>query len=776
MDHPGEFVCFFSLEYGRPELEQVYDIARAVGGELGLTVSRGLGQLEPTSTVRSQVRNAISEAVACIADVSGFNWWVAFEVFYALERKDCIILEQERPGADGESRFSSVYDIPRIIYRLGEPADRDKLKARLRIIFSGRLAKAADWSARITASSLNRETAALPEILFNQSIRASKRGKGARPSKSMPVITGSRLFESWLPLPSGKVRQIAVIAPSGAGKSVLLARFGRWLHRMQSSGPTTYNDLLPIALFFRAVSLPEDLDLWAFIQREVRSREQETRGKSAALLRPFFAARRVYVLVDGLDEYFVDRRGANSRLMARLQKLADSGINVIVSCRQNLWLQEISDTDSYELVQIERLDAKQVKEHFIKAGIHLPPDALDDEGNPKEFILSPLIVSMLLGMRRNHGRVLSFGSRTDLYEGWAKSVCIQEAPRYKVSAETLLEFLERCAIARLHKRSSFLPVDALRALMPPALLEQSVSVIELSVFGVLSKDSSISEVNFFHESVYEFFIARALVNEFRRALRPTGSTDEASTLTLATVELDYPQSAIYGFLSEKLGTSYLLKLVAHLEKHWGEINAKVLRNLIEYVGMTYSGDASALALLLLDLAERHSSVEVRFNALRALERVHPGAPRPYFMHVSDWGAKDYVKLDAIARLQELRPWVMRGHGKKMAAAGRQWSWVPNDPTVRDTELQRPVSARLGRLLQNSLLSTSDLGVRVNCSHSWIRWFHEDDRGVLEAVMTEVERRSLDSIPSEGATVSRPTLDNLRDWVGQARTRTEVGDM
>jgi hypothetical protein len=220
---------------------------------------------------------------------------------------------------------------------------------------------------------------------------------------------------------------------------------------------------------------------------------------------------------------------------------------------------------------------------------------------------------------------------------------------------------------------------------------------------LLLQDRS-TNINFFHESVYEFFIARALGSDFKRVPKRTSSAWDPGGSALATVELDYPQSAIYGFLSEKLGAKYLHDLHSHLQQNdWRKLNEKLLRNLIEYLGMTYSDDPAVLVPLLLDLVEQHSNTDVRFNALGALERIDPGAPRPC------------------------------GHGKKKPVPGRHWSWIPNGRQFPETKLKKSVSARLGRVLQSSLESPKDFGVRVNASHAWIRWLDEDDRHVLERV-------------------------------------------
>jgi hypothetical protein len=145
-----------------------------------------------------------------------------------------------------------------------------------------------------------------------------------------------------------------------------------------------------------------------------------------------------------------------------------------------------------------------------------------------------------------------------------------------------------------------------------------------------------------------------------------------------------------------------------------------------------------IALSLIEIAESQTLVpRVRYNALRALERIHPGAPRPYYRHASDWGESDYDELVKIAsQPKEVRPWVMRGYGKKEPAAGTHWAWAPNKRDNPDADLQAEISDRLGVLLENvirppisgALAEGGGIeGAAINASHAWIRWFHNKSR-------------------------------------------------
>jgi len=412
-----------------------------------------------------------------------------------------------------------------------------------------------------------------------------------------------------------------------------------------------------------------------------------------------------------------------------MKNLAEKmGINIIVSCRQNLWHQVVRGTESYEQVEIRGFDSQQAER--LLYGVALPENMRGGPNRtPKAFVLTPLIVSILIEIRDQHPhQSVAFQKRTEVFEKWALSACDKGATRLGISADALLGICERVAIARVRKRIPTLPISMLPDLMPETLGNRILRADELSVTGIFELRDDATRITFFHESMYEFFIARALKHDFERVMELADSDPTIGLINLATVDLDYPQSAIYGFLSEML-PSYVEGLQARLEKTGiDRLNGKVLRNLVEFLGMTYLGPAEQVVRSLLRIAENgKNDEEVRFNALRALERIHPRAPRPYFIHVSDWGEKDYAELDKIGRDdQSEQPWVVRGHGKKTPVPGLHWSWVPNNTRYPLSSSQTEVSSRLAKILRDSLESTDALWLRVNCSHAWIRWFDVAD--------------------------------------------------
>ena len=77
--------------------------------------------------------------------------------------------------------------------------------------------------------------------------------------------------------------------------------------------------------------------------------------------------------------------------------------------------------------------------------------------------------------------------------------------------------------------------------------------------------------------------------------------------------------------------------------------------------------------LIRETRDRHDDQDltVAFNAARALERIHPRAPRPYFDYASDWGERNWTKVYKDAEKQKIRPYAMRGVHLKTPKPGRK---------------------------------------------------------------------------------------------------------
>jgi hypothetical protein len=444
----------------------------------------------------------------------------------------------------------------------------------------------------------------------------------------------------------------------------------------------------------------------------------------------------VYLLVDGIDEFVVRRPDEASRLEKQLLALQGIGIHLIVSCRENLWFQQFQSRHDYQAIRILRFDQDQVQQ-LLRSVKPIPPGALDYRHHVREWLLNPMFLRFILDLSKGGGKV-DFGDfRSQLYENWARTTLrenITDEPRI----EAALRFYGDVALALVKDRKTALPMADVVWHLDQRFPRDRPNMDQILNNEVLRESDDTHEARFAHESIYEFFLARSLRDDFVKAASPLTPPASLLQLGLSQVELDYPQSAVYGFLQEFLDRDCKgrfedivrtsINRLASTTQAW-----RLIRNLIEYLGMIQCAADSdqTTAFELIKMAQ--SLPRVRYNALRALERVHPCAPRPYFRHVSDWGELDRGELINVAVRSEGEevPYVMRGHSKQRPEPGRHWAWVPNMGNNPIRGLQKHVSHHLGLLLQRFLSSESDEGLSITASHAWIRWFDPEDAPLLD---------------------------------------------
>ena len=781
MKTTGPLRCFCSMRYGSAKAEKLFSRIASICSELGLEATPGGSGLESWADVRGKLQDDINESLVVVVDTSAFSWWVAFEFFYAFGRKICIpiasvtgLAQQDPQSAHGLPGILSNIDFIRC-----DPSHRrSTLDSQLRTGMLSVFNRVAAWSNRVSEGSL-----------------VSAR---ARPSKVVPAyvsirrgksIASEQLFAKWAK--TGDPINSVVIGPPGSGKTLLLTEFARWVNSERDHDPQKADDLLPVALFLSATALPETLDLVSLVRGRVA--EWGVQGATIpsghgqnsdtswladpGLFEPFLVAGRIHILIDGLDEFFVRRRDQVSDLLKQLAALRDAGARVIVSCRENLWVQQLRSPASFDIVRMVRFDQHQAME--LLDGVKIPTGALTERGLLKDWLLNPLFLGFIRTLSQVSGGPIAFCSRTDLYDQWAKGVAREASERLDIDSETVLKIYGGLAIALLQSRKKTLSIPDVWKAIERIASRKHLPVEYLTNTEVLQVDKGSGEIGFSHESIYEFFVARALTADFAATVAETSDPAALAKLNLSHVELDYPQASVYGFLEEMLENTVRLGIPRQLSKLTSSSHLwRLLRNCIEYIGMTHGEDSNnrPIAFSLMEIAEDPMVVpRVRYNALRALERVHPGAPRPYYRHASDWGELDYDDLVKIAsQPQEARPWVMRGYGKREPAPGRHWAWEPNGRDNPDEDLQEQISHRLGMLLESAIQPpiSDDVaegggieGVAINASHAWIRWFHRSDRGLLDEL-----KRKADSLPQCA------THDNLSRFVDRGVGMKSASDL
>jgi hypothetical protein len=577
----------------------------------------------------------------------------------------------------------------------------------------------------------------------------------------------------------------AIVAAPAAGKTVLLCRFAQWLHDQLAEEGVIDHRLIPIVLFLGPDNLPDritrDKPFWKQVERWAHGPAVGYHvAETPELLMPWLAAGAVYLLFDGLDEFGARRRGELDELLAQLSSLVrDYGIKVFLTCREVFWSQQIRllDKDSWDEVGILPFSPEDVERIVPYPG--LGRFAYDSAGKPKFGVLNRLLVSFVVALNSDGQSAAGFESRYRLYSEWAKFVTGKYKVRFKsdIPSADWLELFKDTALQLLRNLAV--------SVSPPVLPDgQSVPFPQIAATGILVPSADGRGVKFYHESINEFFVSRVLVDSFQRVLDSSADSDVLVGLPLAQVDLDFLQVSLYGFLNESLGSQYLRKMRKAVARAGllpcEDRMVRLIRNLVEYVGMVFEevADTGATVDWLLGLMRMNElDTVIRYNAARALERIHAWAPKPYFDYMSDWNDRNWSNERKQAEVEKLHPWAVRGYrikrGKdKEEVVGRKPGENQYLAVLRteppDAVLQVRVSQELGELLIQALEQLPSLPsprpepgkwrpfdlLLINYSYAWVRWYHPGHSALLEQV------RGL----ARTYEATNETVENLCHWV------------
>jgi hypothetical protein len=383
------------------------------------------------------------------------------------------------------------------------------------------------------------------------------------------------------------------------------------------------------------------------------------------------------------------------------------------------------------------------------SGIVLPISAYKRPGGElKSWITNQLNIGFIRTIYGTPQWKGAFHSRTTLYESWARYMIDQSFARISIPYESLKNFFETVALDLLEERkTAMLFSPDLQKVMRLTLEGPVLQDGQVFAAEILGPSSNRKEVMFCHESVYEFFTAWTVKNEFVDIVTSDLNNTDFERCRLAMVSLDYLQASAYGFLSElfeMLPFNFFhklknwLKCFIETQQHGGpKIPEKLLRNLVECVGMIYLGeDDSDITEHLLSMIDNTAiGVTVRFNTARALERVHPQSPRPYFDYISDWGAGDWSAERKRATNRKETPFVMLGAKRETATPGRQYAYTPRPELInRKDILQKNVSTKLGDIIDKLLADheekKDESPIRINCTNTWLKWYHPSQKNLL----------------------------------------------
>jgi hypothetical protein len=796
-------LCLVQISHDEAAMRVGVGIRRAAEGA-GLRVVQ---REDLAISADDRTKHAIDESLLVVA-VGGR---VTRELDYALRGRPCLLLSRSSQVAKERSTKRRP-NLVRLRFDDSSDAGLRSLEATLTDTLRELLETIRGWIHEVGQTS-SETGVRIPPDLFDLPLEVQDANGDMIQSGNLHV--DRELFPTIL----GAVaygRQVVVTGLPGSGKSVLLTRYCAWLQRRshQLGRHESSADLPPLAVVLRAHDLEKAVGLgymgsgstitpeklWSSIQSKILEGAALARhaDRLHGVVLPLRDYGGLHLVVDGLDEFASRNQAQLRNTLQSLDELAAVGANVLIACRENFWDEQVRDAASINLrVRLLAIGPNEAKRLLLD--IPLPPAARSQsDGEIAQWLRSPLLIRFLRILHQDHDPATLYEAvlnRTAVYRQWAEWVARQAARLglhgdfFELCADVALQFVEQrrfqldpgVVLDRINRGrgpqsrlTSLSQLDALEVFerateqdetLNPASAAQPLQGQPIS--RNLETRLSTRGLKFHHETILEYFATAKLCEDFLAMVDERMPLSQLHSLRLASLPLDYFQSSVYGFLDEMLEPrGYRMRLAKRLLSiELTAVPQHLLRNLIEYLGLTArDGSNRDLAELLVSMVENAGlGPLIQYNAARALERIHPLGPRPYFEYVSDWGTTDFSAFTARQITEhDDGPWVIRGWKALAPACRRYLTFAPNDPTLpMDDQLQRDISSRLVSVLA-ALVEASDaneMAVRVNVSLALVRWYHPSD---YERWLTTCQR-------SRANSVERETIENLEQWVMRWRT-------
>jgi hypothetical protein len=782
--------------------QRVGEVIRWAAERAGLRVVQREDHAISTLSADDRTKRAIDRSLLVVA----LGRRVTRALEYALLGRPCLLLSRTSQPAR-ERHAKPRPNLVRLKFDDSSDVGLRHLESRLADTVGELLESVDGWIHEVSQRSSETGTR-IPPDLFDLPLEV-------RDAKGDMVQSGNfhadrELFPTVLSA-AARGRQAVVTGLPGSGKSVLVTRYCVWLkrHSRHPGRRDSPANLPPLAVVLRAHDLEKVVELrpsdpasmitperlWSAVLAKILEGSALARhaDRLQGIVTPLRDHGRLHLVIDGFDE-FASRNPAQLRDTLRsIDELAALGTNVLIACRENFWDEQVRDAASVD-VRIRLLEIGPSEAKQLLLDIPLPPAARSEsDGEIAQWLRSPLLIRFLRVLHQDDDPATLYEAvlnRTAVYRQWAEWVARQaarlglHADFFELCADVALQFVVQrrfqldpgVVLDRINRgrgRQSRLTLlsqlDALevfeRATDKDEILNPAAVAPPVRGQSILRNPETrriARGLKFHHETILEYFATAKLCEDFLAVVDESVPLSQLHGLRLASLPLDYFQSSVYGFLDEMLEPrGYRLKLAERLSSvELTAIPEHLLRNLIEYLGLTArEGSDRELAELLVSIVEdaRLGSL-IQYNAARALERIHPLGPRPYFEYVSDWGTTDFSAFTAgqITKHDD-GPWVIRGWKALAPACRRYLTFAPNHPTMgMDKELQRDVSSRLVSVLAALVAADSgnEMAVRVNVSLALVRWYHPSDYERWLALCRQCRAKG----------VEVQTIENLERWV------------
>jgi hypothetical protein len=437
---------------------------------------------------------------------------------------------------------------------------------------------------------------------------------------------------------------------------------------------------------------------------------------------------KILLILDGLDE--LARIRGQSSVDRFFRKLyiwlgSDSRAKIVVSCRDHI-LRRLKEEHvlpvEHTNAQTQKLKELPKENVLDKLKGLAEGQQIDLKAHAEAFehLVSSCRVPIFFALvhqfpDRLKDRLELADTKAKLYEEWFQDILrrneldrLDETMRLVGQAAATLS-LQRADFTELERMG-----DGVRGL---------VRKLSERPFGIFAEELP-GTYGFSHQTLREFILAWSASHDIRSG---------EPKLLAATPSMDYEGAETYRLLSELIDVREdLIQQIKNLLDVTGldvEGWNNLARNLFEAVGMLAPDDTDVIEAMVptaLNILPRktykgtHVSYRTKYNVARCLERLHYGAPRPYFEHVTSKEPYETPPSDRAFGAYSIRGFHLRrpkpGPHPMMIMRQRDRDRVP------DTELE--VSDRLLKTIESldqwELPEDAEY-LRINAAFALIRW-------------------------------------------------------
>ncbi len=508
---------------------------------------------------------------------------------------------------------------------------------------------------------------------------------------------------------------------------------------------------------------------------------------------------KIVIVLDGLDE--LARTKGSQEALASIKELMNligdhNKARVAISCRDHVFTRLSQGESSNFFKNAHKIPLTLLPNDKVKERIHqriknaeLPDTVEKIIDHLIEIACHPLYLDVVVDMLKFKsddlkGKTLN---KSQLYNLWFDFVLqkhkITEPDEAKkiiarIAGAMLDNRTDNISSAELIRRGLTEAESILSLLSPDELVERKNASTNTPVlpkiFAQVSSDSKSKSWAFIHQSLREFILAWSVYQEIkeRGEVAPSGKTNNHIGVLSGTSAFDYESQETYCYLIELFpdDKSFAEIAIETVEKmcpaqteyacydrktkqqtieKWNH----VVRNLFEAIGIIASEENDHVfaetvipkALEILN-SGNYNGLYVRYrtkyNIVRCLERLHPHAPKPYYITVlescynQDKPSSDLIYAFAVRGFHSINLKINSFPPMIFSKSKRPKGFAKIEKRVSDCLLHI-----IERMTDPEISEFANY-LRINCSFALIRWFPENpkqsDLDRIDKLLTEFD--------------------------------------